>query len=216
MAECSDDKNVLRVRRLIARAETKRATVISKIHSIHRLALRVNNEPNVIDEFQIAVIALDNLWSQFETADDDVLDGLLQLNAEREYSSDMPAEVLAIINATKAIAVRISAAAPSNRSQHISSDHNSVNDTPIKHSSRLLEIPLPSFKGDFNYWLTFRDRFAALVNDRTDISKSDKMHYLVGCLQGPALDAIRSIPVCMVYAIIAFSSPTFGRDGVDR
>lgn len=43
-------------------------------------------------------------------------------------------------------------------------------------------------------WPTFRDRFTALVDVRVGLSNIDKLYYLMGCLQGAALDAIRGIP----------------------
>lgn len=61
--------------------------------------------------------------------------------------------------------------------------------------SRLPEIPLPEFDGDCNYWPTFRDRFKALVDSRSTLSKIDKMYYLIGCLKGSAADVVRRKPV---------------------
>uniref|UniRef100_A0A2S2PC01 Integrase catalytic domain-containing protein n=1 Tax=Schizaphis graminum TaxID=13262 RepID=A0A2S2PC01_SCHGA len=61
-------------------------------------------------------------------------------------------------------------------------------------SSRLPEIPLPIYDGDFHKWPTFRDQFRANIDSRS-IPKADKMYYLVGCLRGVASDAIRGIPM---------------------
>jgi len=61
--------------------------------------------------------------------------------------------------------------------------------------SRLPEVPLPKFQGDFRLWPTFRDRFKEQVDTRLQLSNIDKMYYLIGCLTGEAADAIRGVPV---------------------
>jgi len=194
MVETTEEKEIKRVRRLITRADTKRTIAVKKIRSINSLAQRAKDDPSFMDELHVAASTLDDLWKQFEAADNDVLDSLLEINAEIEYSAELPAEVLSIINATTAIAMQGNFNDFKN-SKGIPGEQKQASDPPFKSASRLPEIPLPSFNGDFNYWPTFRDRFSALVGDRTDIPKIDKMQHLIGCLQGPAADAIRNIPV---------------------
>ncbi|KAL4103253.1 hypothetical protein QTP88_018630 [Uroleucon formosanum] len=188
MVETAEDKEIKRVRRLVTRADTKRTIAVKKIRSIDSLAKRAKNDPNLMDELHIAAATLDDLWAQFEAADNDVLDSLLEINAESEYSAELPAEVLSIINAITAIAMQGNYDNVKNAKRGLA-EQNHASDAPVKPTSRLPEIPLPSFNGDFNYWPTFRDRFSALVGDRTDIPKIDKMHHLIGS------DAIRNIPV---------------------
>ncbi|KAF0706113.1 Uncharacterized protein FWK35_00038350, partial [Aphis craccivora] len=62
--------------------------------------------------------------------------------------------------------------------------------------ARLPEIPLPIFHGDIFKWLTFRDRFISMVDQRPNITEIDKFYYLTGCLRDNALEAIAGIPVC--------------------
>lgn len=194
MVETAEEKEIKRVRRLITRADTKRTIAVKKIRSVNSLAKRVKDDPGLMDELHIAAATLDDLWAQFEAADSDVLDSLLEINAESEYSAELPAEVLSIINATTAIAMQGNFDDFKNTKRG-HGERNQNSDTLFKSASRLPEIPLPSFNGDFNYWPTFRDRFSALVGDRTDLPKIDKMQHLIGCLQGSASDAIRNIPV---------------------
>lgn len=104
--------------------------------------------------------------------------------------------MLVLINATKAITIRCSSSYNwGNHSPRASLKSKLVNDVSFELWSKLLEIPLQSFNSDFNYWPTFRDRFSTLVNDRSEIPKIDKMHYLIECLKSTASDAIRIIPV---------------------
>lgn len=194
MVETAEEKETKRVRRLITRADTKRTIAVKKIRSIDSLAKRAKNDPGLMDELHIAAATLDDLWAQFEAADNDVLDSLLEINAETEYSAELPAEVLSIINAITAIAMQGNYDNFKNAKRGLG-EQNHASDAPVRPTARLPEIPLPSFNGDFNYWPTFRDRFSSLVGDRTDIPKVDKMQHLIGCLQGAASDAIRNITV---------------------
>lgn len=111
-------------------------------------------------------------------------------------------EVFSLINATTAIAIR----SKSRNEKCVPFEQKSVDNTSFKPLSRLPELPLPSFNGDFNYWPTFRDRFSALVGDRTDIPNIDKMQHLIGSLRGAASDAIRNIPVSAANYDLAWST----------
>lgn len=195
MVETAAEQETKRMRRLIVRADTKRVIAVKKIRSIHDLAIRSKDDVGLVGELRVAVPLLDDLWAQFEAADNDSLDGLIEIGAESEYSAELPAEVLSLIRVTTAIASRIKPSDDASHSQGVSGTHEHFKDTSFRPASRLPEIPLPSFKGDFQYWPTFRDRFSALVGDRADIPKIDKMQHLIGCLHGSASDAIRNIPV---------------------
>lgn len=58
---------------------------------------------------------------------------------------------------------------------------------------RLPTLDLPSFKGDLQEWVSFRDIFEAAVGSRTNLSKSQKLTYLKSCLDGEAAKHIRSL-----------------------
>uniref|UniRef100_A0A2S2PHQ7 Peptidase A2 domain-containing protein n=1 Tax=Schizaphis graminum TaxID=13262 RepID=A0A2S2PHQ7_SCHGA len=201
MAEAKDVERLTRGR---ARADILRTNAVASIRSVHELALRVSSEPKVAPQFLVAVTDLDMLWSQFKLEDESVLDFLIKLDKTSEYSSGLPAEVRALITESKAIADSlIPKGADAVDMSYINSNFTSRNvPTPLapptvinNSNSRLPEIPLPKFDGDFKYWPTFRDRFKALVDSRSNLTPIDKMYYLIGCLRGSAAEAVRSIPV---------------------
>lgn len=64
--------------------------------------------------------------------------------------------------------------------------------TRVTISLFVISLPLPQFSGDFREWVTFCDRFNALVDGRLSLSKTDKVYYLIGCLQGVAVDSVGS------------------------
>ncbi|KAF0710621.1 Uncharacterized protein FWK35_00035717 [Aphis craccivora] len=170
----TDTKDLERLTRGKARTEILRTTVVASIRSVHELALRVASEPN----------------------DEAVLGFLVSLDKTNKYASGLPAEVRALITESKAIADSlIPKGADAVDMSYINSNFTSRNvPTPFapptvitNSNSRLPEIPLPKFDGDF--------RFKALVDSRSNLTPIDKMYYLIGCLCGSAAEAVRSIPV---------------------
>lgn len=195
----SEEREQERTARLVARAKMKRTAVISQIRAIHSMALRVSTEPDLASEFLVNVADLDVLWNQFRTEDESVLDCLAASDLLSEYSPDMVSEVRLLINAAKNIAQKL---IPSGAEAiDLSYIQKRIGPTPkladdlVKSFSRLPEIPLPSFDGDFRHWPMFRDRFSALVDSRPNLPQIEKMYYLIGCLRGPAADAVRGIPI---------------------
>ncbi len=58
---------------------------------------------------------------------------------------------------------------------------------------RLPTLELPSFGGNLQEWVSFRDIFEAAVGSRTTLTKSQKLTYLKTCLVGEAAKHIRSL-----------------------
>ncbi|KAL4104118.1 hypothetical protein QTP88_019431 [Uroleucon formosanum] len=195
----TDEKDIERTSHLLARARVKRTTIISQIRAIHAMALRVQSEPDLASEFALNAADLDALWFQFRTDDDSVLDLLAASDKLADYSPDLIAEVRQLINSAKNIAQRlIPKGADAVDLSYLRDGILSVQkprEDPVKSLSRLPDIPLPTFDGDYRSWPNFRDRFSALVDTRSNLSNIDKMYYLIGCLKGAAADAVRGIPV---------------------
>lgn len=188
--------------RMKTRAEIKRTTAIFSIRAVQDLARRTTTESDLIPAFMASMNEIDTLWSQFKAEDESVLDCLVALNCSIEYSPDLPSEVRAVINECRAIAdwyshsvteslraaLSIPIAVQTDSSQpHLENDLQ----RPL---SRLPEISLPRFDGNAQYWPMFRDRFPTLVEWRSNISDVEKLYYLLGCLDGPAADAVRRNP----------------------
>ena len=59
----------------------------------------------------------------------------------------------------------------------------------------LPEISLPRFSGDYTQWTSFRDLFSLMVSSNNELAKVAKMHYLMGCLSGEALQLVKSLTI---------------------
>ncbi|KAL4141999.1 hypothetical protein QTP88_004531 [Uroleucon formosanum] len=180
------------------RAAIKRSTVIEHIKQIHAMAMSVRDDASLASTLSVLVTDLDSLWTQFKTEDDSHLDCLLLLGKSDQYLYSLSSETRRLIGEAKAVAASFiptgaEAIDLSYINQRVPSSQDS--DVIVKNSPRLPEIPLPKFSGEFREWPAFRDKFAALVNSRSDLSNFEKIYYLMGCLEGAAAEAVQSIPV---------------------
>uniref|UniRef100_A0A2S2PEC2 Uncharacterized protein n=1 Tax=Schizaphis graminum TaxID=13262 RepID=A0A2S2PEC2_SCHGA len=203
------EQEIERIKRVKSFATVKRNAAVSNIRAVHDMALRVVKEPDLVPQFLVAVTDLDTLWTQFKLEDESVLDSLVRLQGESDnYVVDLPSEVRGLITESKAIAQKVTPKGaelidmsfinPPLHAKPTVSQPAATSSGPPSSFSRLPEIPLPTFDGDYRYWPTFRDRFnwfKALVECRSNLTTTDKMYYLIGCLHGKAADAVRSIPI---------------------
>lgn len=62
-------------------------------------------------------------------------------------------------------------------------------------SNLLPKIKLPSFGGQYENWVSWRDLFKSLVHENPSLSNISKFHHLLGSLTGIAKSSISAIPV---------------------
>lgn len=195
------DRDVRALERVKKRTIKTRDTTIHRIKNIHILSTQLVAEPNLIPKYLVAVGDLDFLWESFQIQNQAVLDALLDLGLDEEFSITLEAEVRSLY--IEAIAEAEKHKTTSNagsicneeRSDHGSKISHKSNNGINFHRSRLPDIPLPSYSGDLIGWPVFRDRFNALVVQRGDLSNIERFYYLLGCLKGEALHAISHIHV---------------------
>ncbi|XP_071647546.1 uncharacterized protein [Temnothorax longispinosus] len=57
------------------------------------------------------------------------------------------------------------------------------------------DISIPSFKGVYEAWLTYRDLFKAVIYDSQRLTDMEKLHYLRLSLEGPPAQLISGLPL---------------------
>ncbi|XP_063991166.1 uncharacterized protein LOC135169798 [Diachasmimorpha longicaudata] len=72
-----------------------------------------------------------------------------------------------------------------------SSEENKIKMRKVK----LPDAKPPKFNGEFENWLCFKAEFEALIHNREDISKVDKMSYLRSSLTGAAYEKIKMMSI---------------------
>ncbi|XP_055590511.1 uncharacterized protein LOC129758539 [Uranotaenia lowii] len=71
---------------------------------------------------------------------------------------------------------------------------------------RLPQIKLPSFSGDIDEWLGFRDLFISLIHVKPELPDIEKFYYLKGCLQGEARALLDPIQVSQANYQVAWDT----------
>ncbi|KAE9522064.1 hypothetical protein AGLY_017537 [Aphis glycines] len=102
-----EQQRVHRLMRSKLFADAKRKTAISAIRTIHALSLRALKEPEIVSEFLIAATDLEGHWAQFKLEDESFLEHLINLDKAEDYSVDLPAEVRALINASRSVVEKL-------------------------------------------------------------------------------------------------------------
>lgn len=83
--------------------------------------------------------------------------------------------------------------------------HDKVQQSTVKHV-RLPQIRLPTFDGNWNEWLSFRNLYSTLIHTRTDLPDVEKFFYLKGSLSGEAKALIDPISITAANYIIAWET----------
>lgn len=60
---------------------------------------------------------------------------------------------------------------------------------------RLPRIDIPNFDGAYEHYPSFYDTFNSIIHGNMEISDVQKLHYLKSCLQGDALELVRSLKI---------------------
>lgn len=81
---------------------------------------------------------------------------------------------------------------------HDSSLLNSTTNSRVSQTSNDVKLPriqIPNFSGEYEDWSAFHDAFISLVDQNNALTNGNKMHYLIGALQGNALKAVNRLKV---------------------
>ncbi|CAG7824458.1 unnamed protein product [Allacma fusca] len=72
---------------------------------------------------------------------------------------------------------------------------NSTTPAVVTMQPRIKDLQIPKFSGQFDEWLTFSARFKSAVHNRSDITREQKMSYLVSYLDGQAATLVSHEPL---------------------
>lgn len=70
---------------------------------------------------------------------------------------------------------------------------------------QLPKIQLPTYNGNLLECQNFISIFKSLVHESVTLSSVQKIHYLLGCIQGDALNLIKRLPISDVNYSVAFN-----------
>lgn len=92
-----DEAEDRRLARSRVRAERRRDAAIASIRTIHALSERVASEPGIAPRFKVVAGDLESLWSTVKMEDESVLDTLVLLGIEDEFSDTLQFEIRVLV-----------------------------------------------------------------------------------------------------------------------
>ncbi|XP_022179960.1 uncharacterized protein LOC111040377 [Myzus persicae] len=219
--------DVERLTRNKQRASCKRDAAASHIEAIYNLGLSASTDHSIIPKFLLAIEDLSEYWATFTLETDTMLEAMIELGTDSEFSNNVELEVRNTLLNAKALAntFRISSDSGVAASDFSNNDKPDVTDNvesvsnptaqvgpviesvaPTGANVHLPKIPLPTFDGRLQNWPDFRDRFTTLVGNRTHLSNIEKFYYLLGCLQPGPTDVVKGITVSETTYDLAWSA----------
>uniref|UniRef100_A0A2S2P573 Uncharacterized protein n=2 Tax=Schizaphis graminum TaxID=13262 RepID=A0A2S2P573_SCHGA len=222
--------DVDRLNRDKQRAARRRDAAASHIEAIYSLGLTASKDSSCVPKFLLAAEDLQSYWSKFTLENDSLLEAMIELGTESEFSNNVELEVHSTFLNAKALVIQLKSSSDSHISVSEASnsdkldvaviDDNAgmiVNPTaqvgPVIASTessgsnvQLPKIPLPTFDGRLQSWPDFRDRFSILVGQRSHLSNIEKFYYLLGCLQAGPTDVVKGITVSETTYDLAWSA----------
>lgn len=78
---------------------------------------------------------------------------------------------------------------------HAESVVGSTSNDQVRSMVKLPPISIPTFDGDYNHWLEFKDIFTALVHDNDTLTNIQRFYYLRASLVKEAAQSIKSLQV---------------------
>jgi len=118
------------------KAVLKREESIRRIRAIHDLAVLCETDLSLVDRLSLLTDEVDDIWSQFTCDSDALVDSLIYLGRESEYSTYQVAELRDLISVCRATVNRNRSSRSSEVSFRIESiesiaDHRSVNKSHV-------------------------------------------------------------------------------------
>ncbi|XP_066258013.1 uncharacterized protein [Euwallacea similis] len=143
---------------------------------INELVERLNKLDTIFDKFEVAQSELELHASDYDE----------ELNERAEFEDrfyKLKAKGKYLLN-------KFSKA---DRSAEVSNTNQSVPPNPLG-GVKLPVISFPTFSGDYNEWLGFRDMYVSLIHNNDLMNRIQKFHYLRTLLQGSASQVLETMP----------------------
>ncbi|XP_049882518.1 uncharacterized protein LOC126378330 [Pectinophora gossypiella] len=156
-------------------------TKLNKVQ-FYELTLRFNKIKDILDDF-------DKIQSQIESLDSNED---IQLIERQEIEN----RFYSLIAQSQDLLQTFESSSKSNNTSQTNSHGNTVKLPPLK---------IPSFNGDPNKWLEFRDMYLSLIHNNDTIDDISKFHYLKSYLEGSAKAVINSVCISSSNYNIAWS-----------
>jgi len=176
--------DVDRLNRDKQRASRRRDLAASHIEAIYSLGMAASSDSACVPKFLLAAEDLQSYWSKFILENDSLLEAMIELGTDNEFSNNVELEIRSTFLNAKALVNKFKSSSDSHISVSEASNSEkrdvaviadnaevTVNPTaqvgpviasiePFGSNVQLPKIPLPTFDGRLQSWPDFRDRFS--------------------------------------------------------
>ncbi|XP_055590277.1 uncharacterized protein LOC129742403 [Uranotaenia lowii] len=198
------------------------ANLCRTFETVRRFISSVNTSTVRSELIGVRIERLDDAFKQFQ-----LVRAEIELQTDQVTGVDDPDEELSLINARaeenytiatekeddfcnmkgELLHLQLLARRSENSENHpATSTQNPIESSASLARVKLPEIRLPSFDGQINLWITFRDSFDSLINSNHQLTKMDKFTYLRSALTGEALQEVSSIELSAANYEVAWAA----------
>ncbi|KAF0748356.1 Reverse transcriptase domain-containing protein [Aphis craccivora] len=171
------------------RASVRRDAAASQIEAIYNLGLNASTDSSSRSKFLIAADELEGYWSKFILENDTMLEAMIELGTDNEFSNNVELEVRSTLINAKSL------------TQQFRTSSGSVTASEVSHPEKpSVDQMLPKWNQCRTHqrlqnWPDFRDRFITPVDQKAHLTNIEKFYYLLGCLQSGPTDVVKVITV---------------------
>lgn len=163
--------------------------------SLSQLKIRLESVRPLLNEFNTIQFDIESVL----TKDDEIKAN----EKERENFENSYFSILAL---AQTILDKNNNFAASSHSLPRANSNSSLDPSAFVNQVKLPTITLPTFEGNYENWLEFRDTFNSLIHDKKGISNIEKFHYLKASLKDEAGQIIQSLQLCDANYLVAWKA----------
>ena len=164
-------------------------TYLAEIIEIERLT------DQQISELKLRLSKLETCFSTFDDLQSEIEIESEDPKEQMKIRSEIESEFYSLISQGQCVLDEIEQSNLKRKSivaQHSLRQTDSF-ESALSGSVKLPTIKLPSFDGNYNHWLEYRDTYEALIHKNDSIDTINKFHYLRSTLEGSAALVIKSL-----------------------
>ncbi|XP_028163489.1 uncharacterized protein LOC114355033 isoform X2 [Ostrinia furnacalis] len=181
----------------ISQLVKRRGTIKSKITSFSNYINVVKDDsvlPNspLFNEIKLRLEKIDALYEDFDTLQTEIEELTEDPDLRYQEREAIENQYYVAIGTARALLEPSPAAAALALN---GSEVSSLDASTQRHNNfvRLPKIELPTFNGDYQQWLEFRDTFVSIIHSNDSMDEINKFHYLRACLRESASLVIKSL-----------------------
>lgn len=163
----------------------KRTTIKAKLTSFHSFLKKLENEPTKCRELSIRLECAENLLTEYEDIQSQIEIMTKEIDVdERTKFEDSYYTIIALGRQATSVGQQ-----STHSTAPLAADITAQTNSLLK----LPNIDLPTFNGEYDQWVTFRDTFEAIIGTNTNLTKIQKFYYLQSAVKGRAAQCFKSL-----------------------